>query len=233
MLLTETAVFDYVAGHQSAETKRNFEELLEHDEDLKKRVQAERKLSGLLIESYDESPVAMSNFDSLLSAIEADEKTQTQTQNNKALHISDVLVNKTVPVNNSNTLQNKYWGQIGIAASFMLFGVIAASFFTQLTEPKFDVLSDSTHSKEVEFTQLVEQRRLAILEFRASSEKDLIGSTLPDVLQDYKLSTFEAGSGAGRVYVIAENTISQSDIVKWQSDNRIEHAEIIVFDGVK
>ncbi len=231
MLLTETAVFDYVAGHQSAETKRNFEELLEHDEDLKKRVQAERKLSGLLIESYDESPVAMSNFDSLLSSIEADEK--TQTQNNKTLHISDVLVNKTVPGNNSNTLQNKYWGQIGIAASFMLFGVIAASFFTQLTEPKFDVLSDSTHSKEVEFTQLVEQRRLAILEFRTSLEKDLIGSVLPDVLQDYKLSTFEAGSGVGRVYVIAENTISQSDIVKWQSDNRIEHAEIIVFDGVK
>jgi len=213
-ILKDTAVFEFVSGSLSADAHENFEKLVEQDPALRREVEAEIALRTALEQVHDVgqqqvAPVSMNNFDALLERIDA-------------LEADDELGENRAPVISIND----YWKRsLSVAASLALVAVFGAAYFSQLTEPEFETLSNQNAGSEVNFPLLVEQGRIAkvVLADHLSSEEVEV------FLERYKLNIINAGSQQTVLYVSAQKEIDLITLQEWHADSRVNSVDVVSY----
>ncbi len=221
-LLREIAIFDYVAGNQSESVKRNFENMMRQDPTLREAVDAERVLRANMQKAGELEPVSMSNFDVLLSSIEAEE--ERPTNESSVGVISSELIRQEHLEKGESSNKVSFSRYYSIAASIAMFAVVFAGFYLNSSQPKFETLSSNTASEKINFAQLAEQTRLA----KITLSDGLSQQEIDDVLRAYNLSSFEAGAQQNQRYVISESAISVSELTRWREDSRVQQVELFV-----
>jgi len=221
-MLREMAIFDYVAGNQSETAKQNFEKMMQQDQSLREAVDAEKKLRANMQEAGELEPVSMSNFDDLLSTIEAQEEPQRDdTRGTRPVgELNKPVLTEVVSAANKTSFSRYY----ATAASVAVFAMLFAGFYLTSSEPKFETLSDTTASEKINFATLSEQSRLA----KMTLTEGLSREEISDVLRLYNLSSFEAGATTNQRYVVSESAISNSELARWLDDSRVQQVELFV-----
>lgn len=217
-IIRDTAIFDYVAGHQSDGARQSFERSADQDECLMQDIMAEKELHNSmnkLVDSDACEPVSMDNFDALLTKIEADESELMVESVGKQPGFDNVIIARPW----------RWQRQFNIAASFGFVAMIGLIGFELTTEPKFVTLSNETTSEKIDFMGLVEQQRLIKLEF----SKDVTPAEIGVLLERYQLSAIQPGPFGQVVLVSAANSVSAEYLVRWAADNRIATAELVSF----
>jgi len=228
-LLREVAIIDYVSGNQSEAARRNFEKLIDQDPALLEAVMAEQRFRADMQEAGNMAPVSMSNFDSLLTVIEqADEDEAIASASNvSTINEIDDFAGTSQPQAGANKT-NSSWGNLySVAASMAVLAMIFGGFYLNMSSPDFETLSSRTASEKIDFVDLVEQGRLAKIEL----SNKLSESEVDDILQSYKLSTFESGAPSTALYIISKQAMSSSDIDRLRADSRIQQVEVFSANG--
>lgn len=219
-LLKDMAVIEYLAGDQSESVRLNFERELEQNPGLREAVEIERRFQADMRNAGELEAVSMSNFDVLLSTIEAQENNETRGHKVTSIVSNE---NKSVRLEKKSAsvhfLGKNYFA---MAASVAVFAIVFAGFYLNSSTPKFETLSDTTASEEINFAYLTAEVRLAKMIF----VENVLEQQIDDVLQRYNLSTFEAGGELNQRYIIAESAISDLDLRLWRDDPLIQQVEL-------
>jgi len=211
-ILRDAAVFDYVSGTQSDSARMEFEQKLQHDTVLQQQVAWERSLREQLDPKNAQTPpVSMSNLDSLMERIDETEVTQeTFVDSQKGQNIS--WFNKPL------------FPAMSIAAGLAVVCVISVGLFQGLTQPQFTTLSSPSASAKVDFSQLVEQRRLA----KVVLHQDYL-DVVSTLLDDYGLIKLDQAGLSDVIMVIASEEIAFETLAAWRADVRIKEVNIVAF----
>lgn len=231
-ILSETAVFEFVAGKLSKEKQSKFEELIKQDDQLRQEVEIERELRKALAESRECEPVTMSNFDDLLSQIDALEnpKMETPASNNITQLNAQVNSESSTNTNRDNivSLPKTRTRQFSIAASIAAVGMVFAAFMSsgyldhnrQQEDAGFTLLSSA---KQVDFLALSDQGRVAKLVLT----EGVANVDLTELLLSYQLQRFEqGGAAADTLYVYTEQAITEQQLATWKADKRIQQVAV-------
>lgn len=219
-LLKEMAVIEYVVGNQSQLVRRNFEKKLEQDSDLREAVETERHFQADMRKAGELKAVSMSNFDVLLSTIEAQENKETQEDN-----VTSIAANRNneVPLEQPpSSVHYMAVNHFAKAASVAMFAIVFAGFYVNYSAPKFETLSDVPASEEINLSELTQQARLAKMVFI----DNLLEPQIDDILHSYNLSTFEAGAEQNQRYVISESAISERELRLWRDNVLVQQVEL-------
>jgi len=220
-IIKDIAVFDYVAGQQSDDVRKNFENLLEQDEGLLQEVAIEEQLRSTLEQDVgvkSSEPVPMSNFDALLERID-----------NQSSELVDTVSTDTSSAGYSSSANSVVVGpwawqkQFNIAASFAVLAMIGFIGFNQTTEPNFITLSNQSASAEIDFNALVDDQKLVKLELAAG----LAPSDIDELLKGYQLRSIQSGTLGQVILVSASQSVDAEQIADWIADTRINNAALV------
>lgn len=230
-ILSETAVFEFVADKQSSDTQRNFEALIEQDPQLQHEIEIERELRKALAEDQQSAPVSMDNFDALLAKIDELEDQQGETPSNDnvtelaAQRKSERATNNRVSnVISLSTLRSR---QFSIAASVAVLGIVFAAFMSSgYLEPNAEQNDDFvllSSPKQVNFLELSDQGRVAKLVL----VEELSNTKLANLLSSYQLQQFkESGASVSSLYVYTEKAITDQQLALLKADERIQQVAV-------
>ena len=208
-IIKDIAIFDYVAGRQSNGMRENFEKLIEEDPKLMQEVATEKALRKALqgsMDQIDSRPVSIKNFDALLERIERGDSTLEQSDDADQAAINEKSDDNVVVVSAWRSSKS-----FSIAASFVFMAMIGVIGFNQITQPDFVTLSDQAASSEIDFVRMVEQQRVAKLEF----SRELASSEINDFLKNYQLSSIQSGAAGASVLVSSEQRIDATEPVSY------------------
>jgi len=208
-IIKETAIYSYVSGELSGSAKMNFEKQLSTDPELQQEVEREKAVTA--------------NFADLLNKIEQQEAHSSD--------VEDVSHNTTQVKQSARVIAFPNWGvrQLGIAACLAMVGVVSVGFFTDLTDPNFQTLSNKEASAKIDFSALADQGRLA----KIALSEQLDDVQIDQLLEQYELQTFKSGADKHNIYVFSEKMISAADIKVLASDKRVKRVETFTANSEK
>jgi hypothetical protein len=218
-IIKDTAIFDYVAGHQSAGARENFEKSVEQNPKLKAEVVAEEQLSKnlkILAAADNVKSVSMKNFEALLDRIDREE--------NPSNHFGSEASNISISSGGLGLPNSRSWMSLSsVAVSVFLFAIVAFIGVQQAIEPNFETLSNDVASAEVDFTGLVEQHRMIKIEFSdalSESEIDLI-------LKTYQLTVIQSGAHGSVMLLSSSVPVDGEQLALWSKNASIKSAKLV------
>lgn len=209
LILKDTAIYRYVAGELSGSELISFEEQLKLDDQLRQDVEVEKHLREELNNIASSEKKSKPSFDALLEKIEQQEAPLTKNKGNIVAFPSAKIL------------------QFAMAACLVV--VVGVGYFFDLTEPKFNVLSDNKISANVDFSTLAHEGRIAKLVFSTQ----LTESEVDQLLEQYQLHIFKTNIAPSHVYAFMDKAISESDISTLKSDKRVQAVEIFLVGNEK
>lgn len=237
-ILRDTAVYEYVANQQSAETRRDFEQELSDDPELRTAVESEHRLRTLLTSDsgdtkFLESQTAMGNFDALLDRI--DGVNQSSDSMAKVVELHQPLEQQP------STPARSRWScwEYSVAASIASITLASGLLFNdqQLNQPRYTALSqqppslagingDGTESSaQIDFGALVKQQKVATIvtawQFSPTEAEKLLAS--------YDLQLISGNAITNTLVVRTEAAFDNQALRTFSQDARIESIDIVSF----
>ena len=219
-ILSETAVFDYVAGHMNEEYRAIFEEKLARDPNLQRQVNEERLLREQLVkvEHSDNSadPISDRGIDKLFDKIdELEAKPSTATEIASVTRLSSTK---------NGWKTNRWFGATAIAASAILAVVLLVNNPTDKTAPTYDLLSDKSQAKQIEFNNLVADKKVAQIWL----PKEIASEQVSVIFREHKLTPV---GRAGLAWVVtAEQSLSQEKVEFLNAIDEFEKVKLISYE---
>lgn len=215
-ILRETAVFDYVAGHQSDDNRRNFERMMTDDKALQRAVEAEQRLRDELLadekKTAHKSAINHDNIDRLFARLDSAEKSLSATQTGSP----------------TRRFNQRRW--LGVAASIALVAVVLTMLPTNQPDNRatdeFTLLSDNEGKPEIDFNTLVLQHKIAQVWIPA----DLPAEQITQLFERHNLKVI---SRAGAAWVVtSQAALSKEKIAALEASKVIEKVSLIDFNGL-
>ncbi len=216
-MLKELAIFEYVAGDQSSETRVNFEKMMAADPELRAAVEAEIALRDALQETDSAAPVAMENFDALMARIVAIEEFPKVDNQVEEL---DQNLNSS-----GNVVAVPFWRKpyAAMAASVALVAVLATGFLQNLNAPEYITLSDQQASDQIDVPQAMYENRL----LRVDLVSSLGTSDIEQLLEKYELQMVNHSPRSSSIIVVAGSKSVEEQLSALSADPRITNATAV------
>ncbi len=224
-MLKELAIFEYVAGDQSSETRINFEKMMAADPELRAAVEAEIALRDALQETDSAAPVAMENFDALVARIDAIEESPiVDKQADKQVEEREQNLNSS-----GNVVAVPFWRKpyAAMAASVALVAVLAAGFLQNLNAPEYITLSDQQASDQIDVPQAMYENRL----LRVDLVSSLGTSEIEQLLAKYELQMVNHSPRNSSIIVVAGSKSVEEQLRALSADPRIANATAVAIDN--
>lgn len=222
-ILKEIAIFNYVAGNLTNSEKQNFEKLLEQNPSLKEEVKAEENLRRKMLKVGKTKPVPMSNIDALIGKIDQHEQNIDKDSEFESIqkpnNVTPIFAGKA-------TAFSKYFAA---AASLAAVTILFSGMYFSSTAPNFETLSDIPASQAINFTELVNQNRIAKITLVSGASDDQIS----ELLETFELTSFDSGAAIDQRFVISKTELSKEAIDRLRKDDLIRSIELHKISGEK